>query len=158
MAAIFADDLTFTLNSDHLYTKLFFLSHNYDNVTCNTVPELYFKRDIAWKFKYFGAEGVYKILQNIRSNGLSELFRNLWTFVDKKKIKEMYKKHNEDVEKKEVGILQNFMVAFQLYIICIVIDIVLFISEQLVSRQLIIKMNIFKVCRDRDRVVTFIDG
>ncbi|OXA48444.1 hypothetical protein Fcan01_16654 [Folsomia candida] len=123
-AAVFADSIAFDPMSDYIRNVLYFLKRHYTNVTCNVVKEIFYKRNIIWEFKYPGAEGLYRNLQWLSSNGLFQLYATLWRFVDEANIR----KHPV-VEQKGIGALENLFVAFQLYLIFIPLAILGFFGE-----------------------------
>lgn len=123
-AAVFADAIAFDPTFDEIQHVLYFLKRQYTNVTCNIVKEIFYKQNIIWELKYFGAEALHINLQWLSANGLFELYTALWRFVDEANIR----KHPV-VEQKSIGALENLFVAFQLYLIFIPFAILGFFGE-----------------------------
>ncbi|OXA48754.1 hypothetical protein Fcan01_16241 [Folsomia candida] len=123
-AAIFADDIAFEPTSDHIQLVLYFLKSNYPNVTCNIVKEIFYKRNVVWEFRYFGGNQLLAVLQTLSSNGIFKLYENLWKFVDQRHARE-----HPIIKSTAIGTFQNLLVAFQLYLVCIIATGFSFIIE-----------------------------
>lgn len=123
-AAKFADHVAFQPTSDDVQRVLYFLKTQYSNVTCNIVKEIFYKRNIIWRFQYFGSEALYRNLQWLSSNGLFVLYASLWKFVDEKSARKYPAQ-----EPMGIGALENLSIAFQLYLLFGVLAIASFLLE-----------------------------
>lgn len=108
---ILADQVGFLTNNFGVQ-KTFVLKTKYFKVTCNAVKEIFYRGTLAWRFSYFGSEGLYHNLQWIGSGGIFRLYTGLWKFLSEYGVRH----HPAEIPKSNLG-LENLLVGFQLYLI-----------------------------------------